>query len=87
MRVGIITRHGGQLVDEISRMIGVLELRISFSKLLSSTLTMRMSSSAAIFFALEVPLASACEMPPTARTAATVNAITLEEKLFFKMLI
>ena len=63
MRVGIITKHGGQLVDEISKMTGVLEWMISLSKLLSLTFTIRISSSVAF----AGPLACAGAMPPTAR--------------------
>ena len=37
-------RQGGQLVEEISRMTGFLDFKISLSKLLSFTLTILMSS-------------------------------------------
>jgi hypothetical protein len=46
MSVGIMMRHGGQLVEVISRMTGFLDFRTSFSKLLSLTLTILMSSAA-----------------------------------------
>jgi hypothetical protein len=50
MRVGIITRQGGQLVEEISRMTGLSEFNTSFSKLLSFTLTILISSISEFWF-------------------------------------
>ena len=68
-----MTRHGGQLVEVISRITGFLDFRTSFSKLLSLTLTILMSS-----LKVCAPFAFAREKEPAAKMAAQANA----KKLF-----
>jgi hypothetical protein len=50
MRVGIIIRQGGQLVEEISRITGLSEFKTSFSKLLSLILMILISSISEFWF-------------------------------------
>jgi hypothetical protein len=69
-----MTRQGGQLVEEISRMTGVLDFMISFSKLLSFTLTILMSSAAfAVVKAPAARIAAAAKVAMCFRMLMTIK--------------